>query len=366
MKRFLAALFALLAIVLVSGGCNVSSIPPVAARVGSSNIPTAQLDASMRALQADSGYLCQGGEGPNPVTAGAGTDTWSASFTDFVLTQLIKFRILDEMVAARHLVPPASDRAEATTEAEAAVNENLSLLQQESVACPGTPTTIIEGLGSPFGPALLGNQVNDDVYSAYLAGTSLQPAALASWERSHAAQTTQSCTSAIEVTTEARALQIRHAILGGASFATEANRYGESTGAGTGGAVGCVLKAQWADGLGSVVAGLTVGVVSHPVKFQSGWLLLEVTQRKLEPLSYVVPQIDQLESAAFGRRYSKALSSTDISIASIYGSLERKAVQGGYSLAVVPPSAKACAYALSPSAAGCPTAASASATGATG
>jgi hypothetical protein len=42
-------------------------------------------------------------------------------------------------------------------------------------------------------------------------------------------------------------------------------------------------------------------------------------------------------------------------VSSVYGSLQRKAVKGGYSLAVVPPSSKACAYAISATAVGCTT-----------
>jgi len=358
-KRFLAAFCALGLVALASAGCNASSIPPSAAHVGNASIPTTLLDASMKDLQGDSGYLCQGGGGTKTVTAGVGSDTWNATFADFVLTQLIKFRILDEMVAARHLAVPPADRAAelglATSEAEDAIAENLSLLEQESVTCPGTPTSIIEGLATPLSTALIGNQVNVGVYSAYLAGTSLQPAALASWEHSHPAVTTQSCTSVIGVATEKLARQIQKAVLSGSSFASEANRYSQNTGAGKGGAVGCVLESQWTANLGPVVAALKVGVVSHPVKYQSGWLLFEVTKRQLEPTGDIVPEIDQLELSAFDAQYSKALVAAHVTVSPVYGSVQRKAVSGGYSLAVVPPSTKACAYALSAGAAGCPT-----------
>jgi parvulin-like peptidyl-prolyl isomerase len=229
------------------------------------------------------------------------------------------------------------------------------VLQQSTppVTCPGTAATIISGLGPSFHTALLDNQVNQDLYSAYLAGVSLQPDALASWERSHAAAATQSCTSVIEVATDKVALKIEKAVINGASFATEATTYSQNSGTGSGGAVGCVLESQWTGDLGPVVGALTVGVVSKPVKYQSSWLLFDVTKRQLEPTTDVVPQIDSLESSAFNVQYSKALVAADISVSPVYGSVQRKAVQGGYSLAVVPPSSKACVYALSATAAGC-------------
>ncbi len=257
-KRFLAALPALLVIALVSAGCNASSVPSAAAHVGTAAISTTQLDAAMTDLRSDPQYLCQGGAGTAPVTKGVGTNTWNSTYSDFVLTQLIKFKILDQMVAAHHLSVPASEAAVATTEAENSVAQNLSILQQQSppVTCPGTPASIIESLGPAFRDALIGNQMNEDAYSAYLAGASLQPAALARWKEAHPASTTQSCTSVIEVASAKEATAIAAAVRAGASFATEADKYSQNTGTGKGGVVGCVLESQWTGTLGPVVAGL--------------------------------------------------------------------------------------------------------------
>ena len=83
------------------------------------------------------------------------------------------------------------------------------------------------------------------------------------------------------------------------------------------------------------------------MRYQSGWLLFEVTKRQLEPTGDIVPEIDQLELSAFDAQYSKALVAAHVTVSPVYGSVQRKAVSGGYSLAVVPPSTKACAYALS-------------------
>ncbi|MGC9961687.1 MAG: peptidylprolyl isomerase [Acidimicrobiales bacterium] len=357
MKRFLAALSALLVVALASAGCNASAVQPSAASVGTLSVSTSQLDASMTALKADTGFLCMSGSGTEPVTTGVGSGTWATSFADYVLTQLIKFGILDEMMAAHHLVAPAAQFSQAKAEAEQGVAQDLASLSSQSspVSCPGTPTSIISGLGSSFGTRLIDNELNQEAYYAYLAGTTLQPSALLAWERTHVSEATESCTSVLGVASEAQATKIAHAIAGGASFATEATRYGESIGAGSGGAIGCLTPTDLSASLGSVVASLPIGTVSSPVSYNNLWLLFSVSSRHLEPLSSVIPQLAQIESAAFNAQYAKAIALTPITVSSVYGTLQRKPVQGGYSLAVVPPSSKACAYAISATAVGCTT-----------
>ena len=59
-------------------------------------------------------------------------------------------------------------------------------------------------------------------------------------------EATESCTSVLGVASKAQAVKIAHAIAGGASFATEATRYGENIGAGSGGALGCLTPSDLA------------------------------------------------------------------------------------------------------------------------
>lgn len=357
MKRFLAVLSVLCAVALVSTGCNASAVQPSAASVGNIAITTSQLDASMTALKADVGFLCMSNSGTVPPTSGVGPGTWNTTFSAYVLTQLIKFGILTEMMKSQHVATSASYLAQAKTETENGIAEALSSLEQGAspVTCPGTAASIVSALGPVFGSQLIDNQLNVEAYSAYLAGTTLQPAALASWENTHASEATESCTSILGVASKAQAAKIATAINGGASFASEATRYGENIGTGAGGAFGCVTPDVWPASIRPVVTGLAVGAVSKPLDYSNTWLLFTVSKRQLEPVSDVIAQLAQLESSAFDVQYSKAIASTPISVSSVYGSLQRKAVAGGYSLAVVPPSNKACKYALSAAASGCTT-----------
>ena len=359
---------ALLAVVLVSTGCNSLSTTAGAAQVGGSVIATSALNDSMRQLQADAGFLCASTGGRPPATTGAGTDTWSTSYADSVLSQLIKFRILDQMVAAHHVSLPASDFNLALTETEDGITQTLSTLQQEGVTCPNaTAASIVGGLGTSFRTAFVDNQLNQDAYSAYLAGTSLQPAALTDWEDSHRAEATLSCSAVIGVAKKSLAgLSIAKAVRGGASFATEATKHSENIGAGAGGSIGCLPPSSWPGNLGPVAVSLKLDTVSRPVEYQNTWILIYVTSRPLESLADVVSQLVGLESTAFDAQYAKALVSADISVSSVYGTLQRKVVQGAVSLSVVPPGSSACGYALSPSAAGCPVTTTSLAAGATG
>jgi hypothetical protein len=366
-KRFVAMCAALLAVVLASTGCNSLSTTASAAQVGGSTIATSELNTSMTQLRSDTGFLCASGGGTLPVTTGAGTDTWSTSYADSVLTQLIKFRILDQMVAAHHVVLPAADFNLAQSETEAGIGQTLSTLQQEGVTCPNaTPASIVSGLGASFRAAFVDNQLNQDAYSAYLAGTSLQPAALSSWEDSHRSEATLSCSAVIGVSTKKLALSISKAVRNGASFASEATKHSENIGAGAGGSIGCLPPSSWPGNLGPVAVSLKLDTASRPVEYQSTWILIYVTSRRLESLTDVVSQLVGLEAATFDAQYAKALASADISVSSVYGTLQRKTIHGALSLSVVPPGSSACKYALAPKAAGCSSTPTRVAAGATG
>lgn len=355
MKRFLAFVVALLALAVATAGCNASVTPP-AASVGGATISTSELNAALTNVKGDAGFLCTSSGGAGITSTGVASGTWSMTFADDVLTQLVKYAVLDQLLSAHHLVAPASYFNQAKLETESTVEATMESLEESStpVTCPGTPASIVAGLGSTFGTRYVDNQLNEDAYSAYLAGTRLQPAALTSWERSHAADATESCTSAIAYSSKKAALAAKAAIAAGTSFATEAGKSTENIGAGSGGVLGCVPKSAWPSSIAPVVVGLSIGTVSQPVGYNGLYILFTVTKRQFEPLDAVVPLIDSIEQTAFNAAYGRALAATSIDVSSVYGSFQRSAVEGGFTAAVVPPSDQACSFALSGAAAGCP------------
>jgi hypothetical protein len=345
-KRSLATFSVLIAVALAATGCNSSSTSSVVAKVNSTSITTGTLDSVMSALKGDSALLCASKLGTHPVTTGVAAGTWNSTYAGFVLEQLIKFEVLAQLVAAHHLYVPGSDLSAAKTEAEA------GLQTAGATGCTGTATAV-DDAGTVFETAYVRNQLYEDAYAAYLAGISLKPAVLKSWEQAHQGATLESCTSVIQVATESLAVKLEAAIRGGASFATEANTNTQSTGTGKGGVVGCVLEKQWSAGLGPTVSALQVGVVSQPVHYQSSWLLFLVTKRVPEPLDGLLAILQIDESARFNQQYATAFTRANITVSPVYGTWRVAVSKAGISASLVPPSDKACAYSPAASAAGC-------------
>lgn len=349
MKRILTTFCVLLVVGLVGSGCNVSSTPPVAGRVDGSAITTARLDGLMEALKGDGALLCLSGEGTHPVTTGAGTDTWSETYAGYVLAQLIKFQVLANLVTGHHLYLPASD----VSVARAQIASSLAAASRSG--CSATGVKALAEAGDAYRTDLVANQLQEDAYLAYLAGTSLHPNALASWEQAHPASTLESCTSVIQVTSHSQAVSIEAAIRAGASFASEANSNNPSGATGAGGSVGCIVEQDFPGTLGLTVAALPVGVVSPPVTYQADSLLFLVTKRLPEPLPAVLGLLGSDETTSFNAHYAAALSKAHITVSPAYGSWSVAVSKGGVDVIIQPPSDSSCAYALAATAAGCAT-----------
>jgi len=346
-KRFLATLTALAAFSLVLSACNVVSSSSSAATVQSGgttvSITTGELNSTLAALAADRGYLCVGGLTATQ-TAGAGVGTYAVSYADTVLTQLVKFAVTRDLVTSLHLVIPAGASAMATAQVQARITSELASAVSASRPCTGTAQTIMSGLGTYYRQALENNQLEQDALDSYLAGVSLQPAALAGYEQAHVAATLESCTSLIDVATRKLAQQLYGQIHGGASFATVADAHA-SQGTGPGGAVGCPLESEWVGGLGATVAKLTVGQLSSPVAFNGGWLLLLVSSRKLEPFPNLLAQLATTEATAFQKLTGRAYQRSKVSVASVYGSWTQTSSSSGIEVGISPPPDKASKFA---------------------
>jgi hypothetical protein len=349
-KRFLVTVAALAALSLVSSACNVTSSSSAVATVQSNGTTTAvttgQLNSTMAALARDSGFLCIGGltTGATSRTVGAGVGTYDLHYAEAVLTQLVKFAVTHQIVTSLHLATPSSDMTLAGQQVESGAAAQLESTSESGSTCKGTAQSIINGLGTSFRDAFDTEQLEEDAVDAHLAGTSLQPGALASYEQAHVVSTTESCTSVIEVTTRKLAQQLYGQIRAGAKFATVANAH-KGQGTGAGGAIGCPLKSQWVAALGSKVVALKVGQVSQPVSFNGHWLLLLVTSRKLEPAAGMLAQLATTEQTAFQKLYGQALQHSKIAVAPIYGAWASTVSSAGIQVAITPPPDRASKFA---------------------
>jgi len=314
-KRLLPAAAAVLALGLAAGAlssCN-ADWSPYAAKVGSTTISQATLEGYLSAISADTGYSCLVGASR---AKGVGTSTYQASFVGFVLTQLIRAHLVEQVAARRHLAEPASAYGVAVGQLQQSIAQSLT----QDPSC-GTEQAVWGRLASRYRNELVTYQVAEDALAAAAAGTTLRPADLASFAASHPSLSRQDCISVIEVTKQSEAVTLRKAILGGASFATEAHKHSIDTGtAASGGAIGCVTPGQLVSPLGPVVSGLTVGTVSGPVKFQRAWLLLLVTSRHPESAAAIVAGLFNSAQRSFGTILDAAIRSTSVAVNPLYGS----------------------------------------------
>ena len=266
-----AALAAVALAASLLSGCNASA-SPYAARVGSATISRGTLDAMLSGIQASRGYRCLFTGGTK--LTGVGTDTWSATYARFVLTNLIQAEIAEQAAAARHLSEPAWLEGAATVQLQQSIAQGLT----QAPSC-GTAQAVWAGLDAAYKANLVRYQVAEDVLAGSAEKASLSPAGLAKFAAAHPSLSEQVCLSVIEVRSKAEAASLRTAIAGRkASFASEAKKHSiDSTSAGAGGAIGCLTTSQLVSPLGPVVGALSPGTVSSPEPFRNTYLLLLVT-----------------------------------------------------------------------------------------
>ncbi|MGH9304684.1 MAG: peptidylprolyl isomerase, partial [Acidimicrobiales bacterium] len=89
--------------------------------------------------------------------------------------------------------------------------------------------------------------------------------------------------------------------------------------AAAGGSIGCVLGSQLVAPLPAVVAALTPGTVSQPVKYQTSWLLLLVTSRQTESAAGIVGELFSGSHKAFNTVLTNALKRAQVTVSPNYG-----------------------------------------------
>ena len=341
-RRTLPAATAVLALALAAGAlssCN-ADWSPYAAKVGAATITQSTLDSYLTSISADRGYSCLISGGHS--LEGVGTSTYQTSFVGFVLTQLIRARLVEQAASRRHLPEPAN----AYPIAEAQLQQSIAQTLSQDPAC-GSATRLWSRLSGAFRDELVSYQVAEDALAAAAEGTSLRPSDLAAYAASHPADSRQDCISVIEVKTAGEAAALRRAILGGASFAAEARRHSiDTSSAAAGGAIGCVTPSQLVQPLGPLVSRLTVGRMSSPVGFQSDWLLLLVTSRRPLSRAELTAGLFSAAQRSFTAVLHAALRTTSVAVDPLYGTWSTAPATFGE---VRPPKAPATRFVPNPS-----------------
>ncbi len=316
----LLSLIAVVAMAFATSGCNLKW-RPYAARVDNTVISPASLDAAMSALKSDPGFACLE-FGSTFKVAGAGEHTYDLKSADFVLNQLIEYRIEQRTVAALHAAPPSSAISLASDQLTTRLEAQLS--SQTTATCPRTGADLTK-LRAGYKNVALGLLADEDAIAAHFAGTSLTQPGLASYEAAHRSTTSESCISLIEVPSKSTATSVALAIKHGASFATEAAAHSIDTGnAKQGGAIGCASNISALGSYAKPVQALAVNQVTAPLPYTSGttsdWLLFTVTSRPPEPPATLLEQLLTTERTPFVRAIEHAIAKSRVSLSSQYGS----------------------------------------------
>lgn len=328
---------------LATTACNIPW-GPYAARVGDSDISQGSLDMAMAALKADPGFTCLE-FGSTFRETGAGEHTYDLKSADFVLNQLIEYRIERQLARSLGATPPGSATSLASAQLTSRLESQLS--SQTSASCPRSGTDLSK-LGAPYRNVAVGLLATEDAIAAHLAGASLNPSSLAAYEAAHRSSTSETCVSVIEVPTKALATSLEHAIKHGASFATEASAHSIDTGnAKQGGALGCASNISSLGSYASAVERLAVHGVTAPLAYNSGsgsaWLLFSVTSRPAEAPDALLEQLLTTERTPFLKAVEHGIAKAHVLLSSQYGTWKNVGE-------IVPPSTAANRYAPDPSA----------------
>ncbi len=326
MKRFVISVAALVGAAVVTSGCNPNGLTASssvdAARVGSAAITTGQLNTALSEIAKDRGFVCLSQSGSVPKLTGTGTDTYSMSYVDKVLTDMIEFDVTSSLASSLH----ASGGVWAASLAKQQVIDRwsgaLSSIQQQTQANCGTAAAILASLGHVYASATLDDELQQDAIAAHIEGVSLDPGGVAEYATKNPMSAVDSCVSVIQVTTKATAVSIATAIAKGASFASEASSKSDAQGAAKNGAVGCLPDNDWVAPLPQVLFGLKVGAVSAPVSYSGSWLLLTVTSKTPSTAIEIVDELTSATSAQLSQLSTKALESTKVYVNPQYGSWE--------------------------------------------
>jgi hypothetical protein len=339
----LLSIAAVAGLALATTGCNVKW-GPYAARVDNTDITPATLDAAMSALKADPGFVCLE-FGTTFKATGAGEHTYDLKSADFVLNQLIEYRIERQMASSLGATPPASATSLASVQLTNRLDSQLS--SQTTATCPKTGADLSK-LGAAYKNVAVGLLSTEDAIAAHLAGTSLSTASLARYEAGHRSTTSETCVSIIEVPSKSTAAAIALAVKHGASFAQEAVAHSiDTASAKQGGALGCTPSISALGSYAKPVEALAVNQVTAPLAYTSGgssaWLLFTVTSRPAEPTAVLVEQLLSTEQTPFVSAVKHAISRARVSLSSQYGSWRDVGE-------IVPPSTAASRYAPDPTA----------------
>jgi hypothetical protein len=208
-----------------------------------------------------------------------------------------------------------------TTDVDRAKQDYMEQLQsdaaQSSVQCSVPTSDLTTKLPHDFVERQAASLAQQEAIEETIGHVDVSEAALRRYYRAHLSSVNQVCLNLLFATSQAAGQQIHNAVAGGTSFAQASQHPGVSPSSPTDGQVGCVYPSQVVGQFGTAIAAtidnLPVGRLAAPIAWsdpQSGmtyWLVVQMRQRHLVPLSQLGTQIRQVLLAQGATSVTRAL-----------------------------------------------------------
>lgn len=328
MKR-LPALIVAAVIGLTASACG--AVTPYAATVNGVKITQGQLDDELDAIRANTGYV-EGIEAGQLAVAGQGDDTFSTAFVARVLTRQIYLELVEQELDRRDLEVGQAELRQAEADVVAG-------FRGPGDDPSGQPKVWTE-FPKDYRDLLVERAAQVSVLQQALAGVEVDDAAVAAFYEDNAERFQQTCARHILTEAQPEAEAARARVAAGEDFAAVAAAVSKDPGsAAEGGSLGCVGAGNFVPEFETAMDALQPGQTSEVVQTQFGFHVIQVTERKPQPLEEVEAQIRQQllgdAEGEFNEFVTTAVDEAEVTINPRYGTVRKDAGQ----LEVVPPDA---------------------------
>ncbi len=315
MRRLLIPACLLLA-ALTLGACN-ANFTSFAATVDSATISQHELNETVQAADASSGFRCVVTGGGAEATRGAGV-SYNAGFAAQMLTTLVEGRALKVELARHQLRLTGFARSVGRSELEQA----LAPGQATDQSCTEPAAAVLASLPASVRARLIDLQAAQAMLAARAIGAQLSVAGVAAWAKAHPSAARVTCLSVAPFPSKAAAAAFVAQLRKGASFSSAA------ASSGTQAQAGCVQATALPGGLGAVVDALAPQQISSPTPYGSTWLVFTVSSRRSATGSEAAGFLLNTAASKVGALVNRALARVEVQIDPAYGSWRN--VQGTY------------------------------------
>lgn len=273
--RPFAALVATVAVAFALAGCGSSG--PYAARVDGQSISQDALENELRAIASNDRYLSSVEQ--QVAVRGLGQGTFDATFTARVLTNQIRYALVEAELARRKLDVPATGLVSA----------------RPSVVAQAGGDDIFEAFPKDYQDALVRRAAEVNVLTVALAGQLSVSEAAKVYYDGHTDQFAQACVSHILVDSSATASQVKARLDAGEDFAAVARATSrDAASAAKGGDLGCGITRDtpFVPEFLAAVFAQPVGAAGPGVQSSFGVHIIKVVSRTVPPFESVAVEAE--------------------------------------------------------------------------